>query len=76
MVHFGAQFKEIETDGCNIHFLRKSTHAGDGVLRHCSKRSWWWWWWWWWRWCEVATSSGFKQLLMNVAVELASCSDP
>jgi len=65
MVHFGVQFKEIEPDGYNIHFLRKYSHVGDSVVRHCSKRC-----------CEVATLSGFKQLLMNVDVELSSCSDP
>ena len=71
MVHFGVQFKDIEPDGYNIHFLRKYSHVGDSVLRCCSKRSWWWWWW-----CEVATTSGFKQFLMNVDVELSSCNDP
>jgi hypothetical protein len=53
MVHF----KEIQPDGYNIHFLRKYSRVRDSVLRRCSKRSWWWY-------CEVATSSGFKQLLM------------
>ena len=69
MVHFGVQFKEIEPDGYNFHCLRKYRHVGDSVLRCCSKRSWWWC-------CEVDTSSGFRQLLINVDVELSSCSDP
>jgi hypothetical protein len=65
---FWCVVKEREPDGYNIHFLRKYLHVGDSVLRHCGKRSWWWC-------CEVAMSRGFKQLLMNVDVELTSCSD-
>jgi hypothetical protein len=33
MVHFGVQFKEIEPDGYNIHFLRKYSHVGDSVVK-------------------------------------------